>query len=103
MKEYLNRSREGRKGMRGIFAAHAGNFWCPIYAAASSLQHFACFAASVQTLHFGSSDAGLGETAQRRTQNIENDLAPKQIIIPGFPNSLQPNGLQTASYGMPLK
>ncbi len=54
MKEYLNRSREGRKGMRGKDAAHR-NFRVPnLYAAASSTQHFACFAASVQTLHFGS-------------------------------------------------
>jgi hypothetical protein len=49
--------------MRGKDAAHAGNFQHPIYAAASSPQHFASFAASVQILHFGSGDAGLGKTA----------------------------------------
>ena len=78
MKEYLNRSREGRKGMRGKDAAHAGNFWCPIDAAASSHQPFACFATSVQTLHFGSGDAGSGEHVKH-------------------------NNLQPASYGMLLK
>ena len=53
LKEYLNRRRKGRKGMRGKDAAHAGHFWFPIQAAAFSTQHFACFAASVQTLHLG--------------------------------------------------